>query len=81
MKMMDWAVVIVEWFLMRETDRDIEREHRWKLGTVNHIVQKIRRQIRGERQDGLRRTGNPRGRPKRKTDTLCTTAEMAAAKS
>jgi hypothetical protein len=74
--MMDWAVVIVEWFLMRETDRDIEREHRWKLGTVNHIVQKIRRQIRGERQDGLPRTGNPRGRPKRKIELLCSSNEM-----
>ena len=81
MKMMGWAAVIVEWFLMHETDRDIEREHNWKLGTVNQIVQKIRRQIRGERQDGLPRTGNPRGRPKRKVDTLCTTAEMAVAKS
>jgi hypothetical protein len=64
-----WASVIVEWFLMHETDRDIEGNHLWKAGTVNQIVQKIRRQLRGERQDGLPRTGNPRGRPKRKIDT------------
>jgi hypothetical protein len=75
--MMDWAAVIVEWFLMHETDRDIEEDHRWKPGTVNHIVQKIRRQLRGERQDGLPRTGNPRGRPKRQIDTCCATVEMA----
>jgi hypothetical protein len=72
-----WASVIVEWFLMREIDRDIEEEHLWKPGTVNQIVQKIRRQLRGERQDGLPRTGNPRGRPKRKIDTSCATVEMA----
>lgn len=62
---------------MREIDRDIEEEHLWKPGTVNQIVQKIRRQIRGERQDGLPRTGNPRGRPKRKIDTFRATVEMA----
>jgi hypothetical protein len=72
-KMMVWVVVIVEWFLLRETDSTIERVHRWKLGTVNQIVQKIRRQLQGERQDGLPRTGNPRGRPKRKSDTATST--------
>jgi hypothetical protein len=66
MKAMVWVVVIVEWFLLRGTDNDIEEDHRWRPGTVNHIVQKIRRQLRGERQDGLPRTGNPRGRPKQK---------------
>jgi hypothetical protein len=65
MKMMVWVVVIVEWFLLRETDSCIENVHDWKPGTVNHIIQKIRRQLQGERQDGLPRTGNPRGRPKR----------------
>lgn len=64
-----WASVIVEWFLLRETDSDIEEGHLWKPGTVNQIVQKIRRQLRGDRQDGFPRTGNPRGRPKRKCDT------------
>ena len=66
MKAMVWVVVIVERFLLRGTDNDIEEDHRWRPGTVNHIVQKIRRQLRGERQDGLPRTGNPRGRPKQK---------------
>jgi hypothetical protein len=69
MKMMVWVVVIVEWFLLRGTDSCIEKVHHWKHGTVNQIVQKIRRQLQGERQDGLPRTGNPRGRPKRKSDT------------
>jgi hypothetical protein len=69
MKAMVWVVVIVEWFLLRGTDSDIEEDHQWKPGTVNHIIQKIRRQLRGERQDGMPRTGNPRGRPKRKSDT------------
>jgi hypothetical protein len=73
MKMMVWVVVIVEWFLLRETDSTIERVHCWKLGTVNQIVQKIRRQLQGERQDGLPRTGNPRGRPKQKSDTATST--------
>jgi hypothetical protein len=68
-KALTWATVIVEWFLLRGTDSDIEEDHRWKPGTVNQIVQKIRRQLQGERQDGLPRTGNPRGRPKRKSDT------------
>jgi hypothetical protein len=68
-----WASVISEWFLMRETPSDIEEDHCWKPGTVNQIVQKIRRQLNGERQDGLPRTGNPRGRPKRKLDTSCAT--------
>ena len=68
-----WASVIVEWFLMHDTDRAIEMRHQWKPGTVNHIVQKIRRQLRGDRQDGLPRTGNPRGRPKRKIDTCYAT--------
>ena len=68
-----WASVIFEWFLMHNTDREIEMVHHWKPGTVNQIVQKIRRQIRGERQDGLPRTGNPRGRPKRKIDPSCGT--------
>ena len=76
MKMMDWAVVIVEWFRMHKTDREIEMVHHWKPGTVNHIIQKIRRQIRGERQDGLPRTGNPRGRPKRKIELLCSLNEI-----
>jgi hypothetical protein len=65
---------------MHDTDRQIEMRHQWKTGTVNHIVQKIRRQLRGERQDGLPRTGNPRGRPK-KIDTSCATVEMAGPKS
>jgi hypothetical protein len=73
MKAMVWVVVIVEWFLLRGTDSDIEEDHRWKSGTVNHIIQKIRRQLRGDRQDGLPRTGNPRGRPKRKGDTASMT--------
>jgi hypothetical protein len=66
-KMMDWSVVIMEWFRMHKTDRDIEEDHCWRHGKVNQIVQKIRRQIRGERQDGLPRTGNPRGRPKERS--------------
>ena len=74
--MMDWAVVIMEWFRMHKTDLEIETDHRWKQGTVNQIVQKIRRQIRGERQDGLPRTGNPRGRPKRKIELLSSSNEM-----
>jgi hypothetical protein len=73
MKAMVWVVVIMEWFLMRETDTQIEVSHGWRPGTVNQIVQKIRRQLRGERQDGLPRTGNPRGRPKRKSDTASST--------
>jgi len=73
MKAMVWVVVIMEWFLLRETDSQIEVSHRWKPGTVNHIVQKIRRQLQGERQDGLPRTGNPRGRPKRKSGTASST--------
>jgi hypothetical protein len=68
-KAFTWASVIVEWFLLHETDSDIEEDHRWKSGTVNHIVQKIRRQLQGERQDGLPRTGNPLGRPRRRCDT------------
>lgn len=75
-KMTVWAVVIMEWFRMRKTDLEIETGHHWKPGTVNQIVQKIRRQIRGERQDGLPRTGNPRGRPKRKIELLCSSNEM-----
>jgi hypothetical protein len=70
MKMMEWTAVIVEWFRMHKTDSKIEMVHHWKPGTVNHIIQKIRRQIRGERLDGLPRTGNPRGRPKRKRHLL-----------
>ena len=76
MKMTVWAVVIMEWFRMHNTDREIEMVHHWKPGTVNQIVQKIRRQIRGERQDGLPRTGNPRGRPKRKIELLSSSNEI-----
>ena len=76
MKMTVWAVVIMEWFRMRKTDLEIETGHHWKPGTVNQIVQKIRRQIRGERQDGLPRTGNPVGRPKRKIELLSSSNEM-----
>jgi len=77
-----WASVIVEWFLMHDPDCVVEMRHQWKAGTVNHIVQKIRRQIRGERQDGLPRTGNPRGRPKRRIDAFCATvADGEPAKS
>jgi hypothetical protein len=76
MKAMVWVVVIVEWFLLRGIDTDIEEDHRWKPGTVNHIIQKIRRQLRGERQDGMPRTGNPRGRPKRTVATVAPVSEM-----
>ena len=60
-----WATVIHRWFVMGETDARIEMEHTWKPGTVGHIVQKIRRLCNGQRQDGLPRTGKPRGRPKK----------------
>ncbi|MBV9886922.1 MAG: hypothetical protein JO119_10290 [Acidobacteria bacterium] len=65
-----WCAVIVEWFLMHDPNRKVDMAHHWKPGTTDHIVQKIRRQLRGERQDGLPRTGNARGRPKRKLDPV-----------
>ena len=60
-----WATVIVRWLRMGHTDTRIEMEHHWKKGTVGSIVQKMRRVMRGERQDGVTRTGKPRGRPKK----------------
>jgi hypothetical protein len=59
-----WAVVIYRWFRLRHTDIKIELDHHWKPGTVGSIVQKIRRRINGKRQDGIPRTGRPRGRPR-----------------
>jgi hypothetical protein len=61
-----WCAVIYRWFLMGHSNSQVDTSHHWKSGTTDHIVQKIRRQLCGERQDGLPRTGNPRGRPKRK---------------
>jgi hypothetical protein len=60
-----WGLVIVQYFSLGQTDIAIELEHNWKPGTVGSIVQKIRRVIAGQRQDGLPRTGKPRGRPKK----------------
>ena len=60
-----WTVVIYRWFRGGQTDARIEMEYRWKLGTVGSIVQKIRRVMAGERQDGAARTGKHRGRPKK----------------
>lgn len=60
-----WHGVIVRWFRLKLTDAKIEMEYGWKPGTVGSIVQKIRRAIDGQRQDGLPRTGRPRGRPKK----------------
>ena len=60
-----WTTIIVRYFRMGEPDVKIEMDNRWKPGTVGSIVQKIRRVIAGQRQDGLPRTGKPRGRPKK----------------
>jgi hypothetical protein len=60
-----WGLVIVGYFVMGESDIMIESEYNWKPGSVGSIVQKIRRVIAGQRQDGLPRTGNRRGRPKK----------------
>jgi hypothetical protein len=62
-----WLTVIYRWFRMGQPDAKIEMDSRWKPGTVGSIVQKIRRIIAGQRQDGLPRTGKPRGRPKKIT--------------
>lgn len=59
-----WAIVIQMWFLAHWNDSKIEQQYKWKLGECGSIVQKIRRALRGDRLDGRRRTGRPRGRPK-----------------
>jgi hypothetical protein len=64
-KAIQWHAVIAEWFSRKLPDAEIETKYRWKPGTCGSIVQKIRRVIAGERQDGLPRTGKPRGRPKK----------------
>ena len=60
-----WTTVIVRWFRLKEADTKIEMQLGWEPGAVGSIVQKIRRVIAGQRQDGLPRTGKPRGRPKK----------------
>jgi hypothetical protein len=60
-----WVTVISRYFLAGQTDTTIEMQCDWKKGTVGQIAQKIRRLTAGQRQDGLPRTGRPRGRPKK----------------
>jgi hypothetical protein len=59
-----WMVVIHRWFIERMTDSQIQVDYKWKKGTVGSIVQKIRRVLAGGRQDGVKRTGRPKGRPR-----------------
>lgn len=59
-----WATVIQLWFVNRKSDGEIESAKGWKSGEVGSIVKKIRRVLAGDRQDGVKRTGRPRGRPK-----------------
>jgi|HubBroStandDraft_6_1064221.scaffolds.fasta_scaffold855856_1 hypothetical protein len=59
-----WTIVIFRYFRMGEPDTHIDLDNGWKIGTCAGIVQKIRRRIAGQREDGLPRTGQKRGRPK-----------------
>jgi hypothetical protein len=59
-----WLLVIVEFYRMGEPAPKLEEAHHWAPGTVGHIAQKIRRAAAGERLDGRKRTGKPRGRPR-----------------
>jgi hypothetical protein len=62
---MRWWTVIQLWFIHNRGDREIEEKHGWKSGTVGSIVQKIRRAVAGQPLDGSKRTGRPRGRPRK----------------
>jgi len=71
-----WLVVIHRHWRGSEAAQTIEEEKGWKPGTVASLAQQIRWAADGLRLDGRPRTGNRRGRPKKKVQDLG--AESAA---